>query len=208
MRSCHVLVLEPWEVEVEVAGQQWHLGDLCLSLKTWLAFAHSHRRWPKGCLRPDLRLLSIPSYGSHCALGLQMWSIWLSGVKDGDDDDTFALVVRNTIEIDVVTCCAFYASFSACRARMINCYRVDGGWNGDADAGARRTLSHRHPRYYSRHLGVCGGMCCSDNLHFYFVAKVWPLGLAVHDASPHLQCQFAVASSGGELRSLIYGLSL
>ena len=159
-------------------------------------------------MRPDLRLLSIPSYGSYCALGLQMWSIWLSGVKDGDDDDTFGLIVGSLIEIDFVTCCASYVSFFACRARMIHCYRVDGGWNGDAEAGARRTLSHRYRRYYSHHLGVFGGISCSDNLHFYFVAKVWPHGLAAHDASLHLRCQFAVASSGGEFRSLIHGLRL
>lgn len=136
--------------------------------------------------------------------------IWLSGVTDGDDDDDdiFGLIVGSAIGIDVATCCASYLSFFAYRARIIFCHRVDGGWNDDADAGARRVLSHRHPRYYSRHLGVCGGVCCSDNLHFYFVAKAWPHGLAVHDASPQLQRQFAVASSGGDFRSLVHDLSL
>ena len=154
--------------------------------------------------------LSIPSYSSHCALGLRMSRISLSGVTDGDGDgdDIFRLTVASMIEIDAVTCCVSYSSFFAYRARTIYCYRVDGGWNGDGDAGARRVLSDRYPRYYSRHLGVCGEMYCSDDLHFYFAAKVWPHGLAVGDAAPHLQHQFAVASSGGEFRSLVHGLCL
>ena len=135
-----------------------------------------------------------------------MWKIWLSGVRYGDDDDTFGLIV--VIEMDAVTCYVPYFSFFAYPARMIYLYRVDGGWNGDADAGAHRTLSHRRPHYYSHHLAVCGGMCCSDILHLYSVARVWPHGLAVRDASPQLQCQFAVASSGGAFLSLIHGLSL
>ena len=134
----------------------------------------------------------------------------LSGVTDGDGDgdDIFWLTVASAIEIDAVTCCVSYSSFFAYRARTIYRYRVDGGWNGDADAGARLVLSHRYPRHYSRHLGVCGEMYYFDDLHFYFAAKVWPHGLAVDDAPLHLQHRSAVASSGGEFRSLVHGLRL
>ena len=139
-----------------------------------------------------------------------MWRILLSGVTDGDGDGDgiFRLTVASTIEIDAVTCCVSYSSFFVYHARTIYCCRVDGGWNGDADAGARRVLSHRYPRHYSCHLGVGGEMYCPDDLHFYFAAKVWPHDLAVDDAPPHLQHQFAVASSGGEFRSLVQNLCL
>ena len=101
-----------------------------------------------------------------------MWRIWLSGVKYGGDDDAFDLIVVSTIEIDAVTCYVSYSFFFAYRARSIYCYRVDGGWNADVDAGARRVLSHHSLRFYSRHLGVCGEMYFSDALHLYFAAKV------------------------------------
>ena len=154
--------------------------------------------------------LSIPSYSSHCALGLRMRRMSLSGVTDGDGDcdDIFRLTVVNMIEIDAETCCVSYSSFFAYRARTIYYYRFYGGWNGDADVGAHRVLPHRYPRYYSYHHGVCGEMYCSVDLHFYFAAKVWLPVLAVDDAPPYLQHPLAVASSGGEFRSLIHGLCL
>ena len=133
-----------------------------------------------------------------------MRRIWQSGVTDGDDDDTFRSIVASAIEIDAVTCYAFYFSFFACRSHIIPCHRVDGGWNDDADAAVRGIGPHPYSRYCSRHRSACCRMRYSEVLP----AKVWPGDLDVDKASPHPQRQFAVVLSDGGLRPLVFALNL
>ena len=112
--------------------------------------------------------------------------MWLGGVTDGNADDVFHLIEASAIEIDAVTYFASDSSSGADRAHKTYCHSVDGGYDGDADAGARSIVPPRYPRYYIDHRVACGEIHISDGLHLYLASNFCLHGLALDYASPHL----------------------
>lgn len=81
---------------------------------------------------------------------------------------------------------------------MSQLHHVDGGSDGDADAGVRGIVPRRYPRYYSALHGV----------HLCLAQKVCLRYLAVDHASPDPHRQSAVALTGDELLCSVHLLSL
>lgn len=152
----------------------------------------------------------MQTYGAHFCLRLRMRTIWLDGVTDGDADDIFRLFVASAIEIDIGTCFSSYSSCCAGHAHTTHHDRVDGGCDGDADAGVRGDAHPRYPRcprYYSGHRGAYGEIHYSDDLRPYLAPRVCLQSSAVDPASPHLQRQSAVALNGDDLGCSVHHLS-
>ena len=112
--------------------------------------------------------------------------MWLGGVTDGNADDVFHLTEASAIEMDAVTYFASDSSPGDDGGHKTHSHSVDGGCDGDADAGARSLVPPRYPRYYIGHRVACGEMQFSDDLHLYLASNVCLHDLALDYASPRL----------------------
>ena len=126
----------------------------------------------------------------------------------GDADDISRLIVGSAIEIDAVTYFVSDALYCAVRVHTIRFYRVDGEYDGDADAGVHYVVPPRYPRCCSGHRGACGWMARSDDYDPYIDPVICFHGLASLHASPHLHRQSAVASTGDDFRCSFHHMSL